>query len=41
MIKKLVDKKKIKKFDIIHKTSEEYLSVIYGCIRLINSYRFL
>ena len=38
---KLVDKKNAKvKFDIIPKTNEEYISVIYGCIRFINSYRF-
>ena len=38
---KLVDKKKDKvKFDIIPKTNEEYISVTYGCIRLIDSYRF-
>ena len=40
--KKLVDKKKDKvDFDIIPKTNEEYLSVTYGCIRFIDSYRFL
>ena len=40
--KKLVDKKNNKiKFDIIPKTSEEYISVTYGCIRFIDSYRFL
>ena len=40
--KKLVDKKNDKvKFDIIPKTSEEYISVTYGCIRNIDSYRFL
>ena len=40
--KKLVDKKNNKvKFDIIPKTNEEYLSVTYGCIRFIDSYRFL
>ena len=40
--KKLVDKKNDKvKFDIIPKTNEEYISVTYGCIRFINSYRFL
>ena len=33
--KKLVDKKKIPK------TNEEYISVTYGCIRFIDSYRFL
>ena len=40
--KKLVDKKKDKvDFDIIPKTNEEYISVSYGCIRFIDSYRFL
>ena len=40
--KKLVDKKKDKvKFDNIPKTNEEYISVTYGCIRFIDSYRFL
>ena len=40
--KKLVDKKNDKvKFDIIPKTNEEYISVFYGCIRVIDSYRFL
>ena len=29
------------KFDIIPKTNEEYISVIYECIRFIDSYRFL
>ena len=29
------------KFDIIPKTNEEYKSVTYGCIRFIDSYRFL
>ena len=29
------------KFDIISKTSVEYISVTYGCIRFIDSYRFL
>ena len=39
--KKLVDKKNDKvKFDIIPKTKEEYISVTYGCIRFIDSYRF-
>ena len=41
-LKKLVDKKKDKvDFDIIPKTNEEYISVTYGCIRFIDSYRFL
>ena len=40
--KKLVDKKNDKvKFDIIPKTNEEYISMTYGCIRFIDSYRFL
>ena len=40
--KKLVDKKNDKvNFDIIPKTNEKYISVTYGCIRFIDSYRFL
>ena len=40
--KKLVDKKKDKvDFDFIPKTNEEYISLTYGCIRFIDSYRFL
>ena len=40
--KKLVDKKKDKvDFEIIPKTNQEYISVTYGCIRFIDSYRFL
>ena len=40
--KRLVDLKKEKvKFEIIPKTNEEYVSVRYGCIRFIDSYRFL
>ena len=40
--KKLVDKKNDKvKFDINPKTNEEYISVTYGCIRFIDSYRLL
>ena len=31
----------IKKIDVIPKTIEEYISVTYGCIRFIDSYRFL
>ena len=39
---KLVDKKNDKvKFDITPKTNEEYISVTYGCIKFIDSYRFL
>ena len=34
-------KKKDKvKFDIIPKTNQEYISVTYGCIRFIDTYRF-
>ena len=40
--KKLVDLNKDKvKFKIIPKTNEEYISNKYGCIRFIDSYRFL
>ena len=40
--KSLVDKKRDQvDFDIIPKTNEEYISVTYGCIRFIESYRFL
>ena len=40
--KNLVDKKNNKvKFDIIPKTNEEYISVTYGCIRFIDTNRFL
>ena len=40
--KKMVDKKKDKiDFKITPKTIEEYISVTYGCIRFIDSYRFL
>ena len=40
--KKLVDKKNDEvNFDIIPKTNEEYISFTYGCIRFIDSYRFL
>ena len=40
--KKLVDEKKDKvDFDTFPKTDEEYISVNYGCIRFIDSYRFL
>ena len=40
--KKLVHQKNVKvKFDIIPKTNEDYISVTYGCIRFIDSYRFL
>ena len=39
---KLVDKKNDKvKIYIIPKTNEENISVTYGCIRFIDSYRFL
>ena len=40
--KRLVGLKKDKvKFEIIHKTKEEYIAIKYGCIRFIDSYRFL
>ena len=40
--KNLVDKKNDKvKLDVIPKTNKEYISVTYGCIRFIDSYRFL
>ena len=40
--KKMVDKKNDKvKLDIIPKTNEEYVSVTFGCIRFIDSNRFL
>ena len=40
--KMLVDKKNDKvKIEVIPKTNEEYISVTYGCIRFIDSYRFL
>ena len=40
--KRLVDLKKDKvKLKIIRKTNEEYIAVKYGCIRFIDSYRFL
>ena len=40
--KKLVDVKKDEvKFEIIPKSNKEYISVRYGCIRFIDSYRFL
>ena len=40
--KRLVDLKKDEvKFKIIPKTNEEYIAVKYGCIRFIDSYRFL
>ena len=29
------------KFDNFPKTNEEYISVIYGCIRYMDGYRFL
>ena len=40
--KKLVDEKSdAVEFKVIPKTNEEYISVKYGCIRFIDSYRFL
>ena len=42
LFKKLADKKNDKlKFDIIPKTNEDHISVTYGCIGSIDSYRFL
>ena len=39
---KLVDKRNDKvKFDITPKTNEEHISVTYGCVRSIHSYRYL
>ena len=39
---KLVDGKNVKvKIEIIPKTNEYYLSIKHGCIRFIDSYRFL
>ena len=40
--KTLVDRKKDNvKFEIIPKTDEKYISVKYGCIKFIDTYRFL
>ena len=40
--KKIVDEKNDKViFDIIPKTNVEYISLTYGCIKFIDSYRFL
>ena len=40
--KRLIDLKKDRvKFKVIPKTNEEYIIVKYGCIRFIDSYRFL
>ena len=40
--KKVFDKKHDKvNFDIIPKPNEEYISVIYGCMRFIDCHRFL
>ena len=41
-LRKLVDKKNDKvEVDNIPKTNEDYISVTYGCIRLIDTYQFL
>ena len=41
-LKKVIDKNKDKvEFEIVPKTKEEYISVTYGCIKFIDSYRFL
>ena len=29
------------KFEVVPKTNKEYISVAYGCIRFVDSYRFL
>ena len=40
--KQLVDRKKDNaKFEIIPKANEKYISVRYGCIKIIDTYRFL
>ena len=40
--KSLVDRKKDNvKFEIIPKTDEKYISIKYGCIKFIDTYRFL
>ena len=40
--KQLVDRKKDNvKFEIIPKTDEKYISIRYGCIKFIDTYRFL
>ena len=40
--KKLIDKKPDNiNLNVIPKTNEEYISVTYGCIKFIDSYRFL
>ena len=42
IFKTLVDRKKDNvKFEIIPKTDEKYISVKYGCIKFIDTYRFL
>ena len=41
-LEKLVDfKNNLKKFDVIPKTNEIYISVTYGCITFVGSYRLL
>ena len=41
-LKELVDKKNDEvKFDFIPKADEEYITVTYGCMRFLDSYRFL
>ena len=40
--KTLVELKKYKvKFKVLPKTNEEYIAVKYGCLKFIDSYRFL
>ena len=41
-LKRLVDLKKDKiKLKVVPKNNEEYISATFGCIRFIDSYRFL
>ena len=39
--KTLLSKSKSQKLKVIPKTNEDYISVNFGCIRFIDSYRFL
>ena len=39
--RKLVEKPRVQKLKKIPKTKEEYISVTFGCIRFIDSYKFL
>ena len=41
-LKKIFDKKNDKvKFDLISQTNADYISVIFGCLRVIQFYQFL